>query len=435
MRFHTRCGLLFVVVGLAASPVVQAQDSIPAPRAGASFWRAAAGVATVNLVTWGYNWYVQQWPWANVGTQSWATNLRHGFVWDNDCFLDNQLAHPYHGSLYHSSARAAGYRFWASLPFVAAGSATWELFGENITASLNDLINTTFGGLAMGEVTYRLSSLVGSKRGVGPNGVARELGAFALSPMGRAQSLFRTDYSRDIVPPADQVSSLSFGRRSGHPFFQLAVRYGSPFDAEATRPYDAFEFRLQVSPDPGGSIREVAITGLLARKLVRETARGTMALGVFQHYDYEHHSAFELGGQSLSGALLYQRRLGERSRLQLGAHLEGVLLGAISSDYGFEWRRDYDLGPGAGGRVTAAWERDGRDWLRVDGRLVWLHSLHGSEGDHVASLLRLAAAVPIAHPFGIGADFAFAARHSRYPDLPSVTQRVPEMRAYVSWAP
>jgi hypothetical protein len=434
MRFHTRCGLLFVAGGLAALPL-QAQVPVPSAQANTSFWRATAGVATVNWVTWAYNWYVQRWPWAKVGTRSWATNLRQGFAWDNDCFLDNQLAHPYHGSLYHSSARAAGYRFWATLPFVAAGSASWELFGENIRASLNDLINTTLGGAAVGEVTYRLSSLLGSKRGLGPDGVARELGAFALSPMGRTQSLFRPDHSGDIVPPADQVSSISFGRRSSHPFFQLAVRYGSPFDAQATRPYDAFEFRLQVSPDPAGPIREVAITGLLVREPVRETARGTTVLGVFQHYDYEYHSAFELGGQSLTGALLYQRRLGERSRLELGAHLEGVLLGAISSDHGLEWRRDYDLGPGAGARMSAAWGRDGRDWFRLDGRLVWLHSVHGSNGEHVASLLRLAAAVPIARPFGVGGEVSLATRHSRYPGLPSVTQRVPEMRAYVSWAP
>src|SRR5215217_3636575 len=180
MRFHTRCGLL-LVCGLAGPATVLAQDSVAATRAGASFWRATAGVATVNWITWAYNWYVQRWPWAKVGTQAWATNLRRGFVWDNDCFLDNQLAHPYHGSLYHGSARAAGYRFWSSLPFVAVGSVTWEMFGENITGSLNDLINTTLGGAALGEVTYRLSSLLGSKRGSGPDGVARELGAFALS--------------------------------------------------------------------------------------------------------------------------------------------------------------------------------------------------------------------------------------------------------------
>jgi hypothetical protein len=429
MRFRTRCGLLIVTCGLAGSVGVQAQGSIAAPGTSPSFWRATAGVATVNWITWAYNWYVQRWPWAKVGTQVWATNLRRGFVWDNDCFLDNQLAHPYHGSLYHGSARAAGYRFWESLPFVAVGSATWEMFGENITASLNDLINTTLGGAALGEVTYRLSSMLGSKRGV-----ARELGALALSPIGRTQSLLRPSADA-AVPPIDQVSTVSFGRRAEHPFFQLAVRYGSPFDGKAARPYDAFEFRVQVSPAPGGAIREVAITGLLARKQMGGTARSRAVLGLFQHYGYQHLSSFELGGQSLSGALLYQRRLDPRNRIEIGTYLEGVLLGAISSDHGFVWRRDYDLGSGAGARVSAAWTRDGQEWLRLDGRMLWLHTLHGSDGEHFARLVRVAAALPIAGPFGVGGAITLASRQSRYPNLPSVTQRVPEIRAYLSWIP
>jgi hypothetical protein len=434
MRFRLRC-LLILACSLAGSTAVSAQSSTDSARAGASFWRATAGVATVNWITWAYNWYVQRWPWAKVGTQTWSRNLRDGFVWDNDCFLDNQLAHPYHGSLYHSSARASGYGFWGSIPFVAAGSATWELFGENITASLNDLINTTLGGAAIGEVTYRLSSLLASKRAAGANVVSREVGAFALSPLGRTQSLLRSGGPVDgIIQPPDELSSLSFGRRGDRPFFQLAVQYGSPFTAEPVRPYDAFEFRLQVSPDPNGTVREVAIAGLLARARLGPPGRSEPVLGLFQHYDYEDLSTFEYSGHSLSGALLFQRRLGERNRLQLGAHLEGVLLGAISSDHDFEWRRYYDLGPGSGARMSAAFTRDGREWLRLESRLVWLHSVHGSGGEHLASLHRLSAMVPLLGAVGVGGDFAVATRHSTYPDFPSVTQRIPEMRAYLTWA-
>jgi hypothetical protein len=436
VRFHPRSAWLVVLCCGSLSVAAGAQESAPSSQRGSRFWRATAGVATVNFFTWAYNWYVQRWHWAKVGTVSWGRNLRDGFVWDNDCFLDNQLAHPYHGSLYHSSARASGYGFWGSVPFAAAGSATWELFGENITASLNDLINTTLGGAALGEVTYRLSALLGSKRAAGPNLIGREVGAFALSPLGRAQGLLGSaGKTGSVIQPLDQVTSLAFGRRSDHPFFQLAVRYGSPFDDTAVRPYDAFDFRLQVSPDPGGSVREVAVSGLLARKRLGGSRSDQTVLGLFQHYDYEDLSTFELGGHSLSGAVLYQRRLGERNRIELGAHLEGVLLGAISSDYGFEWRRDYDLGPGAGARLDAAFVHDGREWLRLESRVVWLHSVHGSDGEHVATLLRAAAALPLVGPLGAGGDVALATRHSSYPDFASVDRRVPEMRAYLTWAP
>jgi CheY-like chemotaxis protein len=235
----------------------------------------------------------------------------------------------------------------------------------------------------------------------------------------------------------DQSSglSMSVGRRSGHPSVQLGLRYGSPFDPEATRPYDAFELNLEVSPGAGGGVRTVEITGLLARGGLGETVRSQALLGLFQHYEYQHLPGLELGGHSVSGALLYRHTLGERNNLELGAELEGLLLGAISSDQGFEWRRDYDLGPGAGARVNAALARDGREWLRMEGRMLWLHSVHGSGGDHLATIVKVAGAIPLAGPLAVGGDLALSTRHSTYPDFSSTTRRIPEARAYLSWSP
>ena len=42
----------------------------------------------------------------------------------------------------------------------AFGSGTWEYFGETNHASLNDLINTTLGGIALGEMFHRTAWLV-----------------------------------------------------------------------------------------------------------------------------------------------------------------------------------------------------------------------------------------------------------------------------------
>ena len=436
MRFHARSTLLVLLCSISGPAAARAQELATPGAAGGSFWRAATGGLTVNWVTWAYNWYVQRWPWAKVGTQTWARNLRDGFHWDNDCFLDNQLAHPYHGSLYHSSARASGYEFWSSIPFVAAGSATWELFGENITASLNDLINTTLGGVAIGEVTYRLSSLVGSKRARGPKAIGRDLGAFALSPIGWTQGLLQGDRESAGSPGlTEQPASLSLGRGSGHPVFELGIRYGTPYGEEAVRPYDAFTFRVQVSPGSSATVRIVEVAGLLARASLSGSPSRQAIVGLFQHYDYLDLSTFRYSGHSLSGGLLYRYRVGRRSAVELGAQLEGVLLGAISSDHGFEWRRDYDLGPGAGGRIAAAFSRDGREWLRVEARTLWLHSLHGSDGQHLAGRVRLAGSVPLRGPIGLGGEFELATRHSTYPDFPSVTQRVSQLRGYLTWAP
>jgi hypothetical protein len=425
------------LVARVATAGAQAQSDFP-QSASPSFWQAAAGVALTNWVTWAYNWYIQRWPWANVGVQTWGHNLRQGFVWDNDCFLDNQLAHPYHGSMYHNSARASGYGFWSSIPFVAAGSASWELFGENIQASLNDLINTTFGGMALGEVTYRLSALLGSGRGGKPAGLPRELGAFVASPLATTHALLhgrlRENVDATLSSPG-APARFAIGREGRQPFLELAVQYGNQFGTSFNRPYDAFEFRMRVSPTAEIIVNQVGISGLLGRHRLSRSRQSQMFFGVFQHYDYDEVPGIKSSGHSVSTALLYQRSFDGRNRLNLSAHLEGVLLGGISSDQGHYWRRDFDLGPGVGARLGAAFIRDQHEWLRLEGRLLWLHSLHGSDANHLASFIRLGAAIPVAGGLGVGGDLAITTRHSRYREFAPVTKRTSQIRAFLSWAP
>jgi hypothetical protein len=435
MGIGGRCfGGLWAVSLLGGTTWATAQESVNSGRPSRpSFWQAAAGVVTANGLPWAYNWYVQRWPWANVSGRTWGENLRIGFEWDDDCFLDNQFAHPYHGSLYLNSARGSGYGFWGSLPFVLAGSASWELFLENVRPSLNDLVNTTLGGMALGEVTYRLSSLLGSRRGADRTAVGRELGAFALSPIGRAQSFLLGKRPSEGDARPDDVAYVALGQRAQHPFVMLEYQYGSPFDQNATKPYDAFELTVQLSPGADGVIDHLGISGLLARRDLSRSERTQLAFGLYQHYDYRSLPRFEASGQSLSGALLYQRRIGSRSDLRLGTHVEALLLGAISSDHGHRFRRDYDYGPGAGARFSASLRSDGHDFLRFDARFLWLRSVYGASANHLATYLRVGGAVPLGGLVAIGGDIGVAVRHSTYRDLPSTTIRVPETRAFVTW--
>ena len=440
MRVRRVRAQILALLGCLASPhVARAQELADSSRTvPPSFWQATGGVLALNGLPWIYNWYVQRWPWARIGARAWGNNLKVGFVWDDDCFLDNQLAHPYHGSLYLNSARASGYGFWGSLPYVVMGSASWELFLESVKPSLNDLVNTTLGGMALGEVTYRLSSLLGAKRGPKRNHFVRELGAVALSPVSQAQGVLRgRERLRGVVaePRLEDVGWIGAGGRSDRPYIVFGYEYGSPFDQQATKPYDAFDFSLQLGPDPAGLVRHVGVSGLLARRDLSRSVRSQLVLGLYQHYEYDDLPRFEASGQSLSGALLFQRRLGSRTHLRFGVHVEGLILGAISSEEGQYRRRDYDYGPGAGARFSSSLRLDGRDLLRFDGRLMWLHSIYGAQADHLASYVRLGTTLRLGRLLAAGADVGVATRQSWYRGGVSVTRQVPETRAYLMWSP
>src|SRR6187455_3261958 len=91
---------------------------------------------------------------ARVTPTTWWHNMEQGWVWDLDDFVVNQIGHPYQGNNYYNGGRANGLSFYESAAMAAFGSASWEFFGETNKASLNDFINTTLGGIAIGEVLH-----------------------------------------------------------------------------------------------------------------------------------------------------------------------------------------------------------------------------------------------------------------------------------------
>ncbi len=88
-------------------------------------------------------------------------------MWDTDAFQVNMFMHPFQGAAYFRSGRVNGLNFWESTPLTFLGSLEWEFFGEKTLPSLNDLYNTGFGGIVLGEMTWRLAPLIRDNRARG----------------------------------------------------------------------------------------------------------------------------------------------------------------------------------------------------------------------------------------------------------------------------
>jgi hypothetical protein len=82
-------------------------------------------------------------------------------------FHGQPVRHPYQGNNYFTAGRANGLDFWESSALTAFGSATWEFFGETARPSLNDFVNTTLGGIALGEMFHRTAWLVRNTHATG----------------------------------------------------------------------------------------------------------------------------------------------------------------------------------------------------------------------------------------------------------------------------
>lgn len=349
-------------------------------------WIAGGEVVLQNLLVGAFNRYVTQADYSHISLKTIGDNFRTGFVWDNDSYLVNQLGHPYQGGMYFNAARANGMSFWGATPYTVGGSLMWEFFMENEPPSLNDLFSTTFGGIALGEITFRLSDLVLDSRATGRERVVREILAGLLSP-GRALNrlLHRrawevTPYRQRLFSQTPSMIYLSTGARAlrveqksdvkdeskvrGELQFDFA--YGDILDDSGSAPYGWFSLSMAVSGIPTTpSLDRINIIASLYRNTIYSKGRHTLLWGAFQHFDYYNSTQGFLSGygqvkagtdvpyrvseSAVAGAaLLYKMAPNARDRWawDLRWYANIIFMGASLSDNYHVDNRDYNLGSG-----------------------------------------------------------------------------------------
>jgi hypothetical protein len=424
----------------------------------------ATEVVAVNLLVWSYNRYLADaydaYPngdtiyWARVSPESWKQNLQEGFDWDDNQFSNNQIAHPYHGNLYFNAARSNGFTYWESWPFALLGSWTWEYFGETYRPAYNDWINTSLGGIALGEMLHRASAMVLDNTATGGSRTWKEIGAALLNPVQGFTRLVTGDWSRVGPNPADRMPSRVRGRAyagaryvgdrsldqtEGQAFLELGMIYGDPFDAAIRKPFEAFDLYLQLTSRNAKPISRLQTKGILAVGDLSRSDRSALVVGAFHHFDYMNTAAgedsigFEYGGQSFGAGLLYRTQLSERWSLGAAFYPNVVVLGATSTDMPGTLGRSYDYGPGFAYKAEAVLRY--RDWtiLQLNNGLTWTFTANGSEGDHLTRLFEANLVVPVFRDLGIGATAALYKRKSFYDGVvPDTEKENPQLRFFIA---
>jgi hypothetical protein len=282
---------------------------------------------------------------AQTSLESIKTNLSSPWVWDSDTFLFNHPGHPYQGGLYHTAARSSGFGFYESAFFDALGSLTWELFGETDIPSLNDLIITTFGGAAFGEILHLLYSEIRSPWAaalVSPinalnNAVLKKsppkthnLYYFsAITGPGRIQSIKEDrEYLQQLQqdgaePGSSHIYTGSIG---------CEVIYGDPFTGNSKTPYSQFEAKMQL----GGSFHPlwldwtILTDGYLVSYHPVHTGKDMLSAGLTLQYDLIAGNTANFASNALDWSLKWKREF-KSARLELKSHIGWTFFG--SSEY------------------------------------------------------------------------------------------------------
>ena len=349
--------------------------ALPEPK---RYWQAAAEATGINVGVQLFDRYGISSDFAQTTLNSLKRNFTDGMVWDNDFFITNLFAHPYHGNLYFNAARSNGLSFWESAPYALGGSAMWEFLGETEPPAINDIIATTCGGIAIGEMTHRLSRTVLDDRDRGTSRFLREAAATIINPILGLHRIFsgdawrvRSDHYRyhDFNKiPVDMSFSVGWRyladdgalfRGIHAPYVNITLMYGTPVDGERhTTPYDFFD--LETNAAFGGGqpfINTLNIVGRLWSTPILDKKDMAGEFGIYQHFNYYDAKPIKDGSELTPyriseaagfgpGFILSLPQTGAITKLEQRIFTSGILLGGTKSDYFNVIERDYNMGSG-----------------------------------------------------------------------------------------
>ena len=341
-------------------------------------WQAVAEVTAINIGVQLFDRWVLNSDFAQTTLNSLKRNFTDGMVWDNDFFITNLFLHPYHGNLYFNAARTNGLTFWESAPYSLLGSAMWEFLGETEPPAINDIFATTCGGMAIGEMTHRLSLTVLDDRDRGFNRFLREAAAAIINPIQGLHRIFSGDawhvksrnyrYHDCNKLPVDM--SFSFGwcyladdgalfRGVHTPYVNMTLTYGTPVDGEHHKtPYDFFDMEMNAAFGGGQPpINTLNIVGRLWSTPILDKKDMAGEFGIYQHFNYYDAKPIEDGSELTPyriseaagfgpGFIISLPQTGALSKLEQRVFVSGILLGGTKSDYFNVIERDYNMGSG-----------------------------------------------------------------------------------------
>ncbi|MGE5413222.1 MAG: DUF3943 domain-containing protein [Syntrophomonadaceae bacterium] len=403
----------------------------PPPVAHRRFWLAAGELALMEFLPWAWNRYVTDEDFARISWHTVSENFKAGFGFDNDDFPVNQAQHPYHGSLFFNAARSNGYTYWESGLFTLAGSFVWECCMENTRPSWNDLVNTTLGGMALGEMEHRLSMVLLDNTATGGDRFWRELGAAIINPVGALTRLIDGDMFRQYPNPEERYpdgfrlgAQLGYrhieGGQASNPdqaSIQLSAAYGDPFYADVEKPFDAFWGEVDFNFPGGTSLSLAEVRGILRSwELTERTSSARQVLEVSQEYQYINNEAEVFGAEMFSGG--WMSRYALPGSLVAATDLNALaipLAGVKTINFAApQTGRNYDYGPGGGARIGARLYAKDDQILDVSYSAVWTHTVNGVSDNNTLQFFRATAEIPIVGPLGVGGEYDWYSRKTSY---------------------
>lgn len=444
-------------------------------------WKGIVEVGSANLLFHLLTRYAANKDYARISWHSIKNNFETGFLWDNDKFETNLFYHPYQGGLYFNCARSNGLNFWQSAPYAFSGSLVWEMMMETQPPSTNDIIATSLGGIGLGEVSHRLSSLVLDGRCTGMERVIREIAGAVIDPVRGANRLISGDSWHPGDRYVDREATIPFSLQYGIGYRYLketgktdkrynsmacadfTLIYNNPFDIEGRQPFEYFSAQFAFNYSGRQPfLGTVKFNAVIWGHSHDYHSGQEMFWGIFQNYNYYNSEALKRGSEDIPFRIAETVSYGPgmmvrfpfplaKGSLTLTGFTSGILLGGSLSEYYKFQERDYNMGSGYSLRCDAllvfyrkfglyaamenyrifTWKGyEKKDYEHIDPNYL---NAQGARGNALLRVVTLRGSFNLYRDICLSAQVGWYRRNSHYKYFPDVHSHAFDARLMVSY--
>ncbi|RYY36207.1 MAG: DUF3943 domain-containing protein [Sphingobacteriaceae bacterium] len=409
------------------------------------FGRAALLFGISELGIWGFDRYVTQVDWAKITWKTTKNNINPAhWQFDNDPFTTNQFGHPYHGSLFFNSFRSNGYSFYESAAATAVGSYLWETFAETQAPSPNDFVNTTFGGIVLGEMTHRISNKIINNERTGFKRQVSEVIAFIINPtngLNRIMDGKWGKYGRNTIEHDSTKISAEFDiglRQFGTGdvnllkegkfgwFARAKFLYGTRYEDYKT-PFSNIYIAGEFGQDDSTYLNTINVYGSLTGWEVKSTEKLQSLAIISANYDFIRNEAFFYGGQSVRFNLFSDYKLSNKIRMSSIFGAGPVLLAAVPSNYMYR-ERNYAYGSGATVAAGGSISISDKFFYSLDYRGAWIRTINGYDSYYFLHTLTSEFRYALNKTLSIAAEPGYFNLYGHYKYLNDVQRHYPYLR-------
>ncbi|WP_437921697.1 DUF3943 domain-containing protein [Sphingobacterium sp. LRF_L2] len=405
------------------------------PKRDKKFFRASSEWFLTQAFPALFNRFITEDPYSYISFKNFIDHQRiSAWDWDDNQFTTNQIDHPYHGQLYFNAFRSNGYNFYESSIATFAGSYIWETAGETQHPSINDLVNTTFGGIVLGEMTHRLSRhILGKAARNRTTLVSNEIGAFFVNPVNGLNRLIDGKWGKaDSYNAADSSSvwaEVNLGVRrfdaqeggllekgKNGSYGRLRLWYSNGVD-NIKRPFDQFYVNLEVGRGDSSFINAVNVHALLYGNKFFERGKGIHHGVLSANYDFYNNDAFFYGAQSLNYSWNSTFNYKKTNRLVMSLGIGAVLLAAVPDPYLlYGASRNYNYGSGASYRYRGELSLLNRLLITGDYNGGIFFTISGNESYYILHAASLEASLRVIKNFSLNFSSGYFSLEGHFED-------------------